>query len=83
MKAKRDALVVTVLGRDDALYLNQPAYSSFSKAFIRARQSVARVSTTQVIDGHTEHMSGTAFAVSKDGTFALVILRERNSCLAR
>jgi len=60
---------VTQLGRDDALYLNQPAYSSFSKAFIRARQSVVKVSTTQVIEGQTEHMSGTAFAVSKDGTF--------------
>jgi S1-C subfamily serine protease len=60
---------VTQLGRDDALYLNQPAYSSFSKAFIRARQSVAKVSTTQVIEGETKYKCGTAFAVSKDGTF--------------
>jgi S1-C subfamily serine protease len=60
---------VAQVGRDDALHLNQPAYSSFSKAFIRARQSVAKLSTTQVIDGQMKRMSGTAFAVSKDGTF--------------
>jgi len=70
MASKRTVqFTVTQLGRDDALYLNQPAYSSFSKNFIRARQAVAKVSTTEVIEGETEYTSGTAFAVSKDGTF--------------
>jgi S1-C subfamily serine protease len=57
------------LGRDDALYLNQPAGSAFSKAYIRARQAVAKVNTSEIVDGETKNCNGTAFAVSRDGKF--------------
>jgi hypothetical protein len=45
----------TILGRADALYCSQPSSSPFSRAYILARQSVARLRTTDVRSGEERH----------------------------
>ena len=58
-----------VVGKDGTLHLDQPAYSDLSQVYLRARQSVARVETRQLIDGESKYGSATAFAVSRNGKF--------------
>jgi S1-C subfamily serine protease len=50
-----------VVGKDEMVCLDQPAASSMSQVYMRARQSVARV--------ETENSYASAFAVTRDGKF--------------
>jgi S1-C subfamily serine protease len=59
----------TILGRADGLHCSQPISSPLSQAFILARQSVARLRTTDVVFGGERTSNATAFAVTNDGKF--------------
>jgi S1-C subfamily serine protease len=58
-----------VVGKDEMVYLDQPAASSMSQVYIRARQSVARVRTTELVGDEMENFNASAFAVTSDGKF--------------
>jgi S1-C subfamily serine protease len=61
---------IAIVGKSDALHLDEPVESTLSQAYMKARQSVARVITTKAVDGGAEaRFNATAFAVSKEGKF--------------
>jgi S1-C subfamily serine protease len=70
MATRREVSIpTTIFGRADGLNCTQPSSSPLSRGFILARQSVARLQTTDVWFGAERTSDATAFAVTNDGKF--------------
>ncbi len=67
---RKVTIPITLVGRTDRFDCVKPAASEFSQAFIKARQSVARVVSQGTNDaGESVTGSATAFSVSRAGHF--------------
>jgi S1-C subfamily serine protease len=69
MSKKSFKFPVLVVGQEEQLCVDQPASSSISQVFVKARQSVAKVRTTKMLYGEPDVFNASAFAVTKDGKF--------------
>jgi S1-C subfamily serine protease len=68
MSRKTLKFPINIVGQDEMLFVDQPALSPISQVYMKARQSVARVETRELIDGEMSTKRATAFAVG-DGKF--------------
>jgi S1-C subfamily serine protease len=69
MSKKSFKFPVLVVGQEEMLSVDQPALSPISQVYLQARQSVAKVECTKLVNGEPKIYNASAFAVTKDGRF--------------